>query len=511
MGSAIFVDYWRGHAPPENVIWGYTYVLVFGALFLGMASPVFMALVPEPLMHPADGTESSIGKKLTAPFRDRNFRQLTQFLLFWGFALNMATPFFAVYMLVRLGLPLSWVIALSIVSQLFNLLFLRVWGPLVDRFGNKAVLSVCASLYLLVILGWTFTTMPEKYILTIPLLVVLHVFAGIANAGVTLSVATIGLKLAPRGQATPYLAGASLASSLGTGLGPLVGGLLADFFSTRQLNLTISWISPGERFEVPALSIIGFDFLFGIAFILGIFTLGILPTLREEGEVSREEILESLVTPIQELSRPMSSVPEFNLWSTFPFGYLKRIPVPGLDAALGVTVYQIAEVARVAASAVEHGRLVTEKLVKALENGLSAFWGNKEQIKERGVEITREAARGAFHVVDEKRLDVTQVESAVTKSVIEAASHMGVDPREAIVGASQGVIEGAAETKADLGMATVQAIEAAREIAAETRLSEELAVALATEGIIKAAEAIGSEAVAQVKRSLAEWKADHLM
>jgi len=39
-------------------------------------------------------------------------------VLFWGFASNLAIPFFAVYMLVRLGFPLSWVIGFSILSQL---------------------------------------------------------------------------------------------------------------------------------------------------------------------------------------------------------------------------------------------------------------------------------------------------------------------------------------------------------------------------------------------------------
>jgi MFS family permease len=502
LGAAFFVDYWRGQASGENVILGYTYVLLFGALFLGLASPTFMSLMPEPLMQPVPGPQPSLWQRLTAPVRDRNFRQLIQFLFFWGFASNLAIPFFAVYMLVRLGFPLSWVIALSILSQLFNILFLRVWGRFVDRFGNKAVLSLCASLYLLVILGWIFTTMPERYFLTIPLLVLLHVFAGIANAGVTLTVGTVGLKLAPKGEATPYLAGASLATNLGAGLGPLCGGLLADFFAVRQLNLTFTWIDPASFIELPAISIIGFDFLFGIAFIFGLLTLGTLATIREEGEASREVILESLFFPTREQSRPVSSVPAYNLFGNFPFGYLKRIPIPGLDAVLGVTAYQIAEMARAATSATVRGRRLTKKLSWALERGLANVWKDKESVEIHGVEITREVARGAMHVADEKPLSMERLVGSVTTGVLEASSHAGVSPMNGILGASQGIIQGSAETGADLGETTHQTIEAVRKVAAHIGLSEEAAVDKAAEGALLAAEAIGPEAVAEVAESL---------
>ncbi len=502
LGAAFFVDYWRDHTAAQNTALGYTYVLLFGALFLGLASPTFMSLMPEPLMQPIPGPQPPIRERLAAPVRNANFWRLIQFLLFWGFASNLAIPFFAVYMLVRLGLPLSWVIALSILSQVFNISFLRVWGRFVDRFGNKAVLSLCASLYLLVILGWIFTTMPERYFMTMPLLVLLHIFAGIANAGVTLTVGTIGLKLAPQGEATAYLAGASLATNLGAGLGPLCGGVLADFFSARQLNLTFTWIGPAGSVQVPAISIIGFDFLFGIAFILGLMTLTSLATLHEEGEVSREVILESLMNPMREFSRPMSSVPAYNLLSNFPFGYLKRVPVPGLDVAFGVTAYQIAEMARMATLATVRGHRITKKLVKALITGLAGAWKTREPVKEHGIEIARQAARGAMHAVNNQPLAVEQLTNLVLAAVVEASRKAGVQPEDAMLGASQGIIQGATETNIDLGTATAHIIGAAKQIAAQTDLSEDVAVAIATEGALQAAEAIGPEAVAEVAEYL---------
>ena len=504
LGAAFFVDFWRGQVPSENTVFGYTYVLLFGAVFLGLASPMFMSFMPEPLMQHITGPQPSLIQRLTAPFRDTNFRRLIRFLLFWGFASNLAIPFFAVYMLQRLGLPISLVIAFSVLSQMFNIAFLRIWGPFADRFGNKSVLSVGASLYLLVILGWIFTTMPEKYFLTVPLLVLLHIFAGIASAAVTLTVGTIGLKLAPQGESTSYLAGASLATNLGAGLGPLFGGLLADYFSVRQLDLTFTWIDPASTIQLPALSIIGRDFLFGIAFILGLFTLSFLASIREEGEVGREVILESLIAPVREFSRPMSSVPGFTFLSNFPFGHIKHVPIPGLDVALGVTAYQIAEMAKTATLATVRGRRVTEGLVKALEDRLSSVWKAREEVKMHGVEVTRHTARGAMHVMNEKPLDMEQLAGSVTTGVVRVSSQAGVDPEDAVLGVGQGIIQGAMESRADLGKAALHTIEAAREVAAQTGLPEEVAVAKVVEGMLQAAEAIGPEATAQVSKSLPE-------
>lgn len=505
LGTALFVDFWQSRVTGQSLILGYTYVILFGVLFLGMTSVVFMAMMPEPLMQPVIGTRPSIIKKLVAPFRDRNFRQLLLFQLLWGFTSNMVGPFFTVYMLKSLGLPLSWVIGLSILSQLFSILFLRVWGRFVDRFGSKVVLSLGLSLWLLFILGWMFITMPEHPMLIIPFLIIFHSLAGIAGAALAMG-GVIAWKLSPQGEATSYLAGVSLAGSIGAGVGPLCGGLLADFFGTRQLALTFTWTSLLNYLQVPALRITGFGFLLGIAFILGLITLSILARIREEGEVSREVVLESLTFPTREISRPVSPVPAYNPLSRFPFSYIirymKRIPVPGLDVAVGVTAYQIAETARAAASAAVRGRKVTKKLVSALQDELAMFWKVKTEAKEHDIAITREAARGAMHVVDDKPLAVENLAVSVATSVVKASSKAGVNPLDGIQGATQGIIRGAIETGADVTAATRQAIQAAKEVARQTGISEDSAIAKATVGAVEVAQAAGPQVVESVKKAL---------
>jgi MFS family permease len=292
-------------------------VLLAGALFLGLASPWFLSQIPEPLMHPAAGPRPSLRRMLSIPLQDRNFRQLSNFLFFWGFAANLAVPFFTIYMLQQLGFALSAVIVLNALSQLAFVLFMRVWGSFVDRFGSKAVLSLSASLYLLTIGGWTFTTLPDPYFLTIPLVIILQVFAGVAAAGVNLSMTTIGLKLAPQEQATSHMVTASLASNIGAGLGPLAGGLLADLFAGREFSIAFGWTDVTRNFEFPAVHLAGFDFLFSIAFVIGLIILNTLTTIREEGEAGRQKALDELLAPTWEMARTIGAIPGLRVLGGF--------------------------------------------------------------------------------------------------------------------------------------------------------------------------------------------------
>lgn len=502
LGAAFFVDYWiRNNAEADEPL-GYVYVLLFGIFTLALASPIIMSLIPEPVMAESAGGKPSLAKTIAAPFSDQNYRRLLRFLLLWGFAINLATPFFAVYMLQRLGMSLAVVIGLSIVSQAFSIIFLRVWGRMADQFGSKAILSLCVSLYLLVVLGWVFTTMPERYFLTVPLLVVLHVMAGIASAGVTLAIGTIGMKLAPNGQATAYLAGAGLATSLGAGIGPLLGGVFADFFSERQLSFTLAWLDPSRSIRVGALYLTGFDFLFSMAFILGLATLLLLAAIREEGEVSREVALESLFAPIRSLSRPFSTVTGLGFLGQFPYGYLRRVPIPGVDVALGVTAYQVASMARAAAISVAEGKKAMDRISKPLEEALASVWRPQGSVADRGGEIAHHAARGAMHAADSIPQSIGEAVHDVMLAVVRSSARAKVDPRDAIRGTAFGIVRGATEAGLDTAEAARHAVEAAGEVGVQSGLSQEAAEIEAVRGVLEAAETAGAEELERVKTVL---------
>ncbi|MHC4115399.1 MAG: MFS transporter [Planctomycetota bacterium] len=232
--AAVYLDFWKKQFANQELM-GYSILFIVG-LAAGLTGLFFLAKTPEVRM-PQGQEKLKIFRLLSQPFRDENFRKLIAFMCSWNFAVNLAGPFFMVYMLKRLGLSMSFIIGLSIISQVFNFLFLKIWGRFTDRFSNKSVLAISGPLFIFSIFAWTFTTMPEKYFLTIPLLIVIHIVMGLASAGVSLASGNISLKLAPKGQATAYLATNTIANSVAAGVAPILGGKFADFFCRSRTGM----------------------------------------------------------------------------------------------------------------------------------------------------------------------------------------------------------------------------------------------------------------------------------
>lgn len=241
----------------------------------------------------------------------------------WSFAVNLAAPFFTVYMLKRLQLDMSFIIALLVLSQLMSLVFLRIWGKFSDRFSNKSVLGVSGPLFVGCILAWSFTTMPEKYSLTIPLLVAIHVFMGISTAGVNLASGNIGLKLAPKGQATAYLAPRNIITSMAAGIAPVLGGRLADFFAERELSWTLRWTGPERELVFRTLSFQYWDFFFFFAFLIGWYSIHRLAMVKEVGEVKEKIVLHELIAEVRRATRSLSTAGGLRHLTQFPFSIIR--------------------------------------------------------------------------------------------------------------------------------------------------------------------------------------------
>lgn len=300
----------------------------------GLIGSFYLSRIPEPEM--AAPEVSGLIETLAAPFRNANFRNLIAFLGCWNLAINFAAPFFTVYMLSRLGLSMGYVLALSVVSQVMNVLFFRLWGNLADRFSNKSVLSVSGGAFVVSFLIWPFTTLPESHAFTLPLLVVIHVMVGISTAGVALCSGNIALKAAPKGQATAFLAVNALVTGIAATIAPICGGFLADYFSTREFSFVMHYGligGPTEAITVPALNLRGLDFLFVLAFVLGLYALHRLLAVREEGEVEERIVVQEFYGEVRKFARSVSNVAGLRTLSYFPYGTLRRVRTPQKQAA----------------------------------------------------------------------------------------------------------------------------------------------------------------------------------
>lgn len=320
LAAGVFIDRFA----PElftNPAHGYSTVFGIGVLF-GILGIYFVSKIPEPRYQPE--TEAIL-EEIRKPLADRNFSNLVVFLSAWSFAVYLATPFFSVYMLERLDMDLTWVIGLVVFGRFVNIVFLRIWGSFSDRISHKSVLTVSVPLALICILGWTFTTMPNKHVLTFPLLIALHVLMGVAMAGITLATGNIGLKLAPKGEGLSYLASINVFNAVASGLAPLMSGGLVDFFVVRKLSWTIQYAGPGGQTSIDLINFQQWDFLFFLSFTIGLYAVHRLSMISEPGEVEEKVVVSELVAAFGRELREFSTVATIrNVVTLVPFRLDRR-------------------------------------------------------------------------------------------------------------------------------------------------------------------------------------------
>ena len=103
LAAGFFLDQWK-QTYPDHALKGYS-ILFSGGLLMAVLSVYYLSRIPEPRMSNVERGRS-LRDILLQPFHYPNFRHLIFFLGPWNFAVNLAAPFFTVYMLQRLQLNL---------------------------------------------------------------------------------------------------------------------------------------------------------------------------------------------------------------------------------------------------------------------------------------------------------------------------------------------------------------------------------------------------------------------
>lgn len=279
---ALLLDLVRNRYPEYELTVFAVFFIIAGVI--GLVGAYLLSRAPEPRSYLSNARLFTL---LKLPLKNENFRRLLVFNSAWVFALNIATPFFTVFMLQGMGLPLSYIIVLTIISQLSSILTLRMWGIFSDRYSNKSIISISAPLYILCIIAWSFVGIYSRMYVNLGLLAFIHIFSGISTAGINLSLTNIGLKLAPKEDAIVYLSVKNIVTSAFSALGPLVGGLLADYFADKSLQITFEWNSPNVDRNLRLVSLHQWNFLFLIGAFLAFCALELLGRVKETGEVEK--------------------------------------------------------------------------------------------------------------------------------------------------------------------------------------------------------------------------------
>jgi len=165
---------------------------------------------------------------------------------------------------------------------------------------------------------------PERHTFTIPLLIAIHILTGIASAGVTLAGGNITMKLAPKGDATSFMAASAIGNSIAAGSASIIGGLTADFFLNRKLSLIARWENPVAEQDITTLSLEQWDFFFLFAVIVGLYSLHRLSFVKEKGEVGERLVIESLINGALHSVRNLSSIAGLRSLTDFPMDIMRK-------------------------------------------------------------------------------------------------------------------------------------------------------------------------------------------
>lgn len=283
---ALSLDYVKLHFPDYEMT-AYSVMFLIGGGF-GMLSVYLLARTPEPISHLE---KQNIIKLLEKPLKDKNFRNLLSFNGLWAFSLNLATPFFSVYMLKTIGLPLSYIIALGILCQISSILSIKMWGKYSDRYSNKTIINICAPVYVCCILAWAFVGMVSSFTGIVAFLAIINIVTGFSTAGANIAISNISIKLAPNDEAIAYLTVKNIMVACCSTIAPMIGGLMADFFASHQLTGGFSWKGNGEVSILNLLNLQGWNFFFIIGGLFAMFSLRRLRYVKEKGEVDKDKVV----------------------------------------------------------------------------------------------------------------------------------------------------------------------------------------------------------------------------
>jgi MFS family permease len=309
ISAGFFLDWW-GHENPEHPAYAYS-LLYFSGFIAGMVSSTLILSIPHPHMQAPEA--ASYHNKFTLrylkePFENLNFRKMIFFLMSWNFAINLAAPFFAVYMIRVLHYDMLFVVGITLMGQLINAFCLHVWGRYSDKYSNKTVLGVCGMMFVFSILGWTLTSIPSNHSYVTAILIALHIVMGVAMSGMNLTTANLAMKLTPSNKATSYLAVNTIVSSFAAGMAPLFGGFFADYFEDKTLAMDFNWHSTTGELIMNTLVLRHWDFFFILAFVLGIYSLRRLSLIEEEGYVHEKVVIREIMIDTGRVLRTLSTI-----------------------------------------------------------------------------------------------------------------------------------------------------------------------------------------------------------
>jgi MFS family permease len=177
--------------------------------------------------------------------KDNNFGRFTLYATAMALAVNIASPFFTVYMLRDLGFTYLEFVAVTLSASLLNVVFMPFWGKFSDRYGNLLVLRICGLIVPAVPILWLFSS-------NVLYLMAVEGFGGFLWAGFNLACSNYIYDAVSKQRRGICFAYFGALNGIGVFIGATLGGLMATYLSagTASVFLLLFLISGLLRLAV---------------------------------------------------------------------------------------------------------------------------------------------------------------------------------------------------------------------------------------------------------------------
>lgn len=217
-----------------NQGWFLAGIFVFATL-ISLIGLVILAHQPE--RRRSFGKPRKLLSMYREPFRDKNFRLLMVFGIWWMLAIGVGSAFWGPFMLKKLQMGLFEVQLYGSLHAIASLVAYNYWGRFIDSFGNKTAMKICVFLGGLNPMFWLFMTPENHLVLWLEALI-----SGTMWAGVSIVTTNFVLSIAKKGSEQAY---SGLYNAI-AGISMMASTMLSGIFFPGELSIGSLHLEPEQ-------------------------------------------------------------------------------------------------------------------------------------------------------------------------------------------------------------------------------------------------------------------------
>lgn len=200
IGFSLFIDYFSVSVSqkiteesyyffkPQNLPIGFSIIFVVAVIAAFLRLGILSRLPEKEKRIEEEGT----ARMFFLPLRDGNFRKFLFFNCWWMLAVGIGAPFWQPFMLQKLSMSLFEVQIYGGINIVAAIVVLRLWGRIIDGYGNQTAMRLIIMLGGFNPMVWLFVTPHNYYILYLE-----AITSGVMWAGAGLVATNFVLSIAP--------------------------------------------------------------------------------------------------------------------------------------------------------------------------------------------------------------------------------------------------------------------------------------------------------------------------